>query len=111
MKIKESKLYKVHYCKTFNTVCDIKDIPLVLDTIEVYALNEEYIDKKVAFDIVVNSEEKYIIPRCNLEKYNSFLLTGYRVAIYKTIEMKASEYIKHTKDNGNITITVLDQER
>ena len=110
MKIKERQLYKVKYCKTFNTVCDIKDIPLVLDTMEVYALNEEYIDRKVAFDIVVNSEEKYILPRCNLEKYDSFLLTGERVVMCKTIEIKASEYIKHINNDGNITITVLEQE-
>lgn len=76
----EENLYRIPYMREFDYVCDLNNIHgLLLDNIEVYTLNSTEIEHKVAFDIVVNSEEKYILPRCNPKKHNYFLLKAERL--------------------------------
>lgn len=70
---------KIPFIATFNKIFDLNDVKfLLLDNIEIYILNKDSIGKKVAFDIVIKQDEKYIVPRCDFKKYRSFLLKGYK---------------------------------
>lgn len=71
---------KMPFIATFNKTFNLNGVnSLLLDNIEIYIFNKNSIGKKVAFDIVVKQDEKYIIPRCDFKKHCSFLLKGYKV--------------------------------
>ena len=80
MNMKNSQLITVPYMEQFKYVCDISNrSSLLLDNMEVWALNKNVISKQIDFDIVMDSGEKYIIPRCKPEQYDEFLLKAERV--------------------------------
>ena len=102
MEIKENQLFTIPYFETFDHIYNIKkNSSLILDDIEVYALKEEHIDRKVAFDIIVNPEEKYIIPRCKPEKYTSYLLKAKKIVNGTMVEIKSKDYIDVVNNNGD----------
>lgn len=75
----KEQLIKVPYIQQFKYVCDISNLSsLLLDNMEIWGLKRDVISKKLDFDIVMDSGEKYIIPRCKPE-YDEFLLKAERV--------------------------------
>lgn len=51
-----------------------KETNWLLDNIEVYGLIETELGQMVPFDIIVNSENRYILPRCINKNYTSYVL-------------------------------------
>ena len=99
MKIKDNQLIKMPYFKTFDHAYNIEESSLLLDNMKVYALNNNMIDREISFDIIVNPEEKYILPRCNPKKYGSFLLAAEKFVMGTMVEIKANEMPAKTKYN------------
>ena len=92
MKTEENQLTIIPYFKEFENVCSInKTSSLLLDNMRVYALNNNVIDREVAFKIIKKSDEKYILPICNLERYDSFLLAAEKLVNVRTFKTKADE--------------------
>lgn len=110
MKIKEKQLYQIPYTATFDRIFNLNQIPsLLLDNMNVYTLNDSCIDRKIPFDIIVNTdntEEKYILPRCNPEKYSSFLLVAKRIVECSIVQIKPEDYIDVTNYNGTYTFAL-----
>ena len=92
--MKENQLIKVPYMQQFKYVCDISNLSsLLLDNMKVYGVYRNTIDKQIDFDIVMDSGEKYIVPRCKPE-YDEFVLMAERVYLAdETFEIGKSIFV------------------
>lgn len=110
MKITETQLYTIPYQAIFETIYQLTDKDsFILDSIEVYTLTENYINKKVDFDILINSEDKYIQPRYNPNNCDGFILTTKKLVSAKKIEIKKEDCITVTNNNGNYIFTIMEE--
>lgn len=109
MKISESQLYKVYYTKKFDTVFPINnDISLILnENLKVYAFVDEYIQKEVDFDVYKDGVGNHFIhPNFPPEECDFFMIVGERLAMCKTVELKAKDYISKIESDGSYTFVV-----
>lgn len=104
MKISELQLKRICFQEKFYTLYELKeDVPIVLNDLYVYAIKNDEVYATVDFDIFTNTKgTRYISPRYNPSHCDYFLLTGERLAMCKTIEIKANDYIDVAKFNGNL---------
>ena len=112
MKISEPQLYKVYYTQQFQKFYLIDpDVPLVLNSINVYAVKDEWVQEKVDFDIFTDKNgDRYIRPNYPSEECSHFLLTGERLARCKVIEIKADECVSYFEHDGSFTFTIEAEE-
>lgn len=108
--MKEEKQFEFIFMqKIFKDKYEITD-NLLLDSIEVYSLYESgAIDRKLAFDIIVNPECKYIVPRCKSLRYSSFLLVAQRYIDCKKITIEAKDYF-HMIQIGDDYVFYMEEE-
>lgn len=98
MKTEENQLTIIPYFKEFDNICRInKTSSLLLDNMRVYALNNNVIDREVNFKIIIKSDEKYVLPICNLEKFGSFLLAAEKLVNARSFEAKAEDCFNSSK--------------
>jgi len=83
-----------------------KDI--ILSSIKVYTLKENYIDKNVNFDICVSGDKMILRP---LEKSNEYILFCQRVLSASVIKIEATEYFSKTEKDGSFTFYMENKEK
>lgn len=108
MKISEPQLTRIYFKEKFHTLYELKeDIPVILNSLIVYTVKDDWIDSKVDFKIFTNPKDgkRYISPLYNPAHCDCFVLTGERLAMCKTFEIKAEEYVDVTKFNGDFCFT------
>jgi hypothetical protein len=112
MKISDSKLTRVYFNEKFYTLYELKeDVPIVLNSLCIYAIKDDVYISKVDFDIFTDKDaKKYISPRYNPSHCDYFLLTGERLAMCRTLEISADEYVDRHCYNENFTF-VLEESK
>jgi len=112
MKISEPQLHKIYYTKQFYKLFLItSDVPLVLNTINIYAVKDEYCQERVDFDVFTDGNgDRFIRPNYPSEQCEHFLITGERLAMCKLVEVKAEECVDHFKHDGSYTFTIEVEE-
>ena len=111
MKISDSKLNRICFFEKFRGVYELKeDIPIVLNNSYVYAIKDDCYYSQVDFDISNINGKRYICPQYHHSNCDYFLLAGERLAMCKTVEIKAEDYIDVTKFNGDFTFVLEDNK-
>ena len=112
MKISECKLHRISFQTKFNTLYELKeDVPIILNSLHIYSINDDWVSSEVDFDIFTHKDGKrYISPRYNSVNCDGFLLIGERLAMCKTVEIKAEDYIDVTRFNGNFIFVFEDNK-
>lgn len=97
----KEQLIKCPYFHVFDCICDITNISsLLLDNMEVWGIYRDIPSRKLPFDIIISSDEKYITPRCKPGTYDKFLLAAERVYLVDEIfenEMGKSIFVSELK--------------
>jgi hypothetical protein len=108
MQISESQLSRIFFQEKFYTLYELKkDIPIILNSLHIYAIKNDEVYTEVDFDIFTDTKGiRYVSPRYNPAHCDHFVLTGERLAMCKTIKIKTSDYVDVTNLNGDFTFTV-----
>ena len=108
MKIGDLQLNRIYFQETFYTLCELKeDRPIILNSLHVYTVKDDWIDSEVDFKIFTHTDgTRYISPLYNPAHCDCFLLYGERLAMCKTIEIKAKDYIDVTNFNGDFSFVL-----
>lgn len=105
MNISDLKLSRIFFQEKFHTLYELTDDKLlVVNNLYVYVVKDGWCQSRVDFDIFTGSEGKrYISPRYNPLDCDFFLLLGERLAMCRTLEIKADEYISQYCRDRNFT--------
>lgn len=101
MEKQENVLVTVYHQERFEDILILdneKDI--ILSSIKVYTLKEDFIDKKVNFDICVSGDKMVLRP---LEKSNEYVLFCQRVMSASVLKINATEYFSKVEKDGSFT--------
>lgn len=101
MKKQENVLVEVYYQEHFKDIIIIdNEKNILLNSIKVYTLKENCIDKEVNFNICVSGNKMVLHP---LEKSDEYVLLCQRVINATIIKIKATEYFNKVEKDGSFT--------
>lgn len=101
MNKQENVLTEVYYQERFEDVLILdNDKNIVLNTMEVYTLKENSVDKRVNFDIHVSGNKMIIQP---LEHSDAYVLHCQRIMNATIIKINANDYFEKKEHDGNFT--------
>lgn len=97
----ENVLTKVHNQEVFEDIYVLdSDIDIILNSITIYSLKENMVDKKLNYDIQINGNKQIIRPLEYAQKYAIFFE---RLVSATIIKIDAKDYFSKVEKNGSFT--------